>query len=42
VVTLDLAASNAITRQVLGWEPAQPGLIADLDNGQYFPAAELI
>ena len=42
VVTLDLAASNAITRQVLGWEPAQPGLIADLDNGHYFPAAELI
>jgi hypothetical protein len=38
VVTLDLAASNAITRQVLGWEPAQPGLIADLDNGHYFPA----
>ncbi|MFM0058607.1 SDR family oxidoreductase [Paraburkholderia phytofirmans] len=38
VVTLDLAASNAITRQVLGWEPTQPGLIADLDNGHYFPA----
>ena len=38
VVTLDLAASNAITRQVLGWEPAQPRLIADLDNGHYFPA----
>lgn len=38
VVTLDLAASNAITRQVLGWEPAQPGLIANLDNGHYFPA----
>jgi len=38
VVTLDLAASSAITRQVLGWEPTQPGLIADLDNGHYFPA----
>jgi nucleoside-diphosphate-sugar epimerase len=38
VVTLDLPASNAITRQVLGWEPAQPGLLNDLDNGHYFPA----
>ncbi|KLU27835.1 3-beta hydroxysteroid dehydrogenase [Caballeronia mineralivorans PML1(12)] len=38
VVTLDLAASSAVTRQVLGWEPTQPGLIADLDNGHYFPA----
>jgi nucleoside-diphosphate-sugar epimerase len=37
VVTLDLPASNAITRQVLGWEPAQPGLL-DLDNGHYFAA----
>lgn len=40
VVTLDLAASNTITRQVLGWEPAQPGLIADLDNGHYFLPAD--
>jgi nucleoside-diphosphate-sugar epimerase len=38
VVTLDLPASNAITRQALGWEPAQPGLLDDLDNGHYFPA----
>jgi nucleoside-diphosphate-sugar epimerase len=38
VVTLDLPASNAITRQALGWEPAQPGLLANLDNGHYFPA----
>ena len=38
VVTLDLPASNAITRQALGWEPAQPGLLEDLDNGHYFPA----
>lgn len=39
LVTLDLPASNAITRQTLGWEPTQPGLFADLDNGHYFPAA---
>ncbi|MCX5545572.1 SDR family oxidoreductase [Paraburkholderia sp. CNPSo 3076] len=41
VVTLDLPASSAITRQALGWEPVQPGLIEDLDNGHYFPAADL-
>jgi nucleoside-diphosphate-sugar epimerase len=39
VVTLDLPASNLITRRTLGWEPAQPGLLADLDNGHYFPAS---
>ncbi|MEW9612965.1 SDR family oxidoreductase [Shinella sp. S4-D37] len=37
LVTLDLPASNLITRHTLGWEPSQPGLIADLDNGHYFP-----
>ena len=36
----DLPASNLITRQTLGWEPAQPGLLADLDNGHYFPPAD--
>jgi len=38
MVTLDLPSSNLITRQTLGWEPAQPSLLADLDNGHYFPA----
>ncbi|VVD28234.1 SDR family oxidoreductase [Paraburkholderia dioscoreae] len=38
MVTLNLPASNLITRQTLGWEPAQPWLLADLDNGHYFPA----
>jgi nucleoside-diphosphate-sugar epimerase len=38
LVTLDLPASNLITRQTLGWEPAQSNLLADLDNGHYFPA----
>lgn len=28
--------SNASTRQLLGWEPDHPGLIADLDQGHYF------
>jgi nucleoside-diphosphate-sugar epimerase len=36
-VTMDLPASNLITRQALGWEPAHPGLFADVDNGNYFP-----
>jgi nucleoside-diphosphate-sugar epimerase len=38
LVALDTPASNAITRQTLGWEPTQPRLLADLDNGHYFPA----
>ncbi|MDQ2625634.1 MAG: SDR family oxidoreductase [Actinomycetota bacterium] len=37
LVTLNLPASNLITRRTLGWEPTQPSLLADLDNGNYFP-----
>ena len=29
-------ASSALTRELLGWQPTQPGLIADLDGGHYF------
>ena len=39
VVTLDLPASNLTTRRTLGWEPAQPSMLADLDNGHYFSAS---
>ena len=39
IVTQNYPASNLITRRTLGWEPAQPGLLADLDNGHYFPAS---
>lgn len=39
LVTLDLPASNLVTRRTLGWEPVQPRLLDDLDNGHYFPAA---
>jgi nucleoside-diphosphate-sugar epimerase len=36
LATRSYPASNLITRQALGWEPAQPGLLAGLDNGHYF------
>ena len=39
LVTMDLPATSLITRQTLGWEPTQPTLLADLDNGHYFPAS---
>lgn len=39
LVKLDLPASNDITRRTLGWEPTHPRLLADLDNGHYFPAS---
>jgi nucleoside-diphosphate-sugar epimerase len=35
---LDNPTSAAITRELLGWTPARPGLIADLDEGHYFQA----
>jgi nucleoside-diphosphate-sugar epimerase len=38
LVTMDTPASSAITRQTLGWKPAQRGLLADMDNGHYFHA----
>ncbi|WP_216896056.1 SDR family oxidoreductase [Nocardia alni] len=40
LVTLDLPVSNLITRRTLGWEPTQPSLFADLDNGHYFSSAD--
>jgi nucleoside-diphosphate-sugar epimerase len=35
-VAADNPTSAALTRQQLGWAPAKPGLIADLDAGHYF------
>jgi nucleoside-diphosphate-sugar epimerase len=35
-ITLDIMMPNAATRQLLGWEPVHPGLIADLEEGHYF------
>jgi nucleoside-diphosphate-sugar epimerase len=35
-VGTDCPASSTLTQQELGWQPAHPGLIADLEFGRYF------
>lgn len=35
-VGVDNPVSSEVTRKVLGWEPAHPGLIDDLERGHYF------
>ena len=37
-VSLDNPASSALTRELLGWQPAHPGLLDDLGQGHYFQA----
>jgi len=32
----DVPASSASTRELLAWQPTQPGLIDDMDQGHYF------
>jgi nucleoside-diphosphate-sugar epimerase len=32
----DSPASSALTRELVGWRPTQPGLIDDLEKGHYF------
>ncbi len=36
VLSTDMPASSAITRELLGWKPAHPGLIEDIEQGHYF------
>jgi hypothetical protein len=36
LVSVDNPTSNKLTRERLGWEPVEPGLLADLDEGHYF------
>jgi nucleoside-diphosphate-sugar epimerase len=36
ILAIDQPASSALTRELLGWRPVQPGLIEDLDKGHYF------
>ncbi len=38
-VGVDAPASSALTRQLLGWQPAQHGLLDDLGKGHYFDLA---
>jgi nucleoside-diphosphate-sugar epimerase len=35
-IGLDSPASSALTREIMDWQPTQPGLIEDLDKGHYF------
>ena len=35
-LVIDAPASSALTRELMGWHPAQPGLIDDLGKGHYF------
>ncbi|MBB5234733.1 nucleoside-diphosphate-sugar epimerase [Deinococcus budaensis] len=35
----DAPASSALTRELLGWQPTQPGLLEDLDQGHYFQSS---
>jgi nucleoside-diphosphate-sugar epimerase len=36
VLSIDQPASAALTCELLGWRPVQPGLIEDMDKGHYF------
>lgn len=35
-VSMDGPVASELTRELLGWEPSHPGLIADLEAGHYF------
>lgn len=35
-VALDIVASSALTRDLLAWQPTGPGLVEDLEHGDYF------
>lgn len=37
-ITMDVTMPGAETRQLLGWEPSHPGLLADLAEDHYFTA----
>jgi nucleoside-diphosphate-sugar epimerase len=35
-LAIDSPASSTLTRELMGWEPTNPGLVDDLDQGHYF------
>jgi hypothetical protein len=39
IFAIDQPASSALTREQMGWNPAHPGLIEDLEAGHYFEPA---
>ncbi len=38
LLTRDSPSSGAVARELVGWEPKLPGLLAELDSGYYFAA----
>jgi nucleoside-diphosphate-sugar epimerase len=40
LVATDAPASSAATKALLGWNPSRPGLLDDLQHGDFFPAAQ--
>jgi nucleoside-diphosphate-sugar epimerase len=41
-IVADNPASSDLTRAQLGWQPKEPGLIADLEHGRYFDTAPAV
>lgn len=37
-LAMDMPASSALTRELLGWEPTGPTVLQDIDAGRYFTA----
>ncbi|MFI9724284.1 SDR family oxidoreductase [Streptomyces sp. NPDC052396] len=40
LLSADVPTSSARTRELMGWQPAQQGLIADVEEGHYFRTEE--
>lgn len=38
ILAVDQPASSVLTCELLGWQPVEPGIIVDLDQGHYFEA----